>query len=238
MSDKLFFVGMKGSGSTLLTRFLNKHPDICIANESDTIWLLYQLEYCGVQRTEDFKKFYEDGDEGLLITLKNHPDIIENFKKFTPQECFHLIHDSNHKIVGDKKPHQQTNPEILKYTLSLFPDAKFIHIIRHPKAIVCGKSRSNQFSRLHRLERCVKNERIIRSMHNVLTVRYEDLCLFPNKIMDRLFTFLNVEPLAVDYSKLVYLGRNDKYKSIEVPYWFLIDGIMELLDRYQYVWDE
>jgi hypothetical protein len=39
-------------------------------------------------------------------------------------------------IIGDKKPVQQSAPELMTFTLSHWPTARFLHIPRHPTAVV------------------------------------------------------------------------------------------------------
>ena len=41
-------------------------------------------------------------------------------------------------LIGDKKPVQQADPHIFSFTLKHWPDARFIHIPRHPTAVVAS----------------------------------------------------------------------------------------------------
>lgn len=226
---------MKGSGSTLLTRLLNKHPDVLITNESDIVWILYQLANYNIQSVGDFHKFYEDGDFGMLQTLHQHPKIVEFFKKHGIQETFHLV-QGKRKVVGDKKPHQHSNLAVQDFVKTNFANAKFVYLVRHPKAVICSKSRDNQFSMLHRLERYCRTDRNVENLEPKIVIRYEDLCERPNEIMSQLFQFLEVSPLATDFQELIYKGANDKYAHLEVLDWQLVENINEILKNYDYIW--
>jgi hypothetical protein len=62
----LFLVGNKRSGTSLLVRLLNRHPDILVTHESDVIWLLYQLRNGWASTV---RRYPWDGPLGLHATL-------------------------------------------------------------------------------------------------------------------------------------------------------------------------
>ena len=149
MSKPIFIIGNKRSGSTHLMKLLNLHPNIFVSNESDIVWILYQFH-----QGKAIETYPWDDPLGMETTLENHQDLLDSDK--TPFENFvamqtaimkngtvqkglkrmQPMHKEDLKWIGDQKPFQQTDPEILPFIREHFPDAHFIHLIRHPFPVV------------------------------------------------------------------------------------------------------
>jgi len=109
--------------------------------------------------------------------------------------------------IGDKKPFQQTDPELLAFTQEIFPEARFIHMVRHPFAVAESSDRFNKtvdgdFWLDLALEEKVSlwtfHEKAVEELKRsqrakVIDVRYEDLCKEPARELARIFDFLDVE---------------------------------------------
>ena len=208
MTKAVFIIGNKRSGSTQLMHLLNLHPNIFISNESDILWILYRFH-----NNLDIVPYQWDTPIGMNRTLEKHKDLLSKDK--TPFENFVTIqkaimetgigkiepvHKKNLLWIGDQKPFQQIDPEILPFIKENFPDAKFIHLIRHPFPVV----RSSQvfIGQLWKgmsvdeiLQRWTMHESWVQKNKNEvhkLDVKYEDIISHTQREMVRMFEFLEV----------------------------------------------
>jgi len=60
-----FAAGNKRSGSTLMVRLLNLHPEVLVTHEADTSWIVYQMV-----KQMNFEGYPLDGNGRMRITLK------------------------------------------------------------------------------------------------------------------------------------------------------------------------
>jgi len=112
--------------------------------------------------------------------------------------------------IGDKKPFQHTDPQLVDFILQNLPRAGFIHMVRHPFAVAASSARFNrtrdgdfwkQTSLPEKIERWLfHEERVLEIKRRVggqlIDVRYEDLCEKPAEEMARLMRFLEVDALS------------------------------------------
>jgi hypothetical protein len=222
----VFIVGNKRSGSTLLVNMLNEHPEVCVTHESDIIWTLYQ---CRLGIPQSFRSFPLDAPRGMEALLDSYGSVLNELLRPLPsaQRLTEAFFDVQRRVIeqgtavhvplkkaeglawiGDKKPLQHASPEIRDFILSLFPDAHFVHIIRHPAAVVASKQEAARtWAIVPRhwkgdatsiLEQWRLQEDLVLDMKasfpdRTHTVRLEDLCDRPAEQMARLFAFLDLE---------------------------------------------
>ena len=144
LENGLFIIGNKRSGSTHLMRLLNLHPNIFISNESDVVWILFNFH-----KDREIKNYEHDSPGGLersmpaagqVLNKENSPK--SNFVQFqkTIMEKGFLdqkpMKKDSLKFIGDQKPYQQADPEIVPFILEMFPQAKFLHLVRHPFEVI------------------------------------------------------------------------------------------------------
>jgi hypothetical protein len=263
----VFIVGNKRSGSTLLTNMLNEHPDVCITHESDIIWTLYQ---CHHGMPKQFHSFELDAPRGMDALLQSFGPVIGELLPATPSpvqwsKAFFEIQrrvielgTSIHvplktaqglKWIGDKKPVQHASPEIRDFILSNFTDARFVHVIRHPAAVVASQLEAARTWPVtprywhdgsdQVLERWRVQEEWVLELKASLpqrthTIRLEDLCNRPVELMDRLFAFLDLEmcdELRGRMLQYVYARPNEKYAGFALPQ---VEGVRRIMDIYGY----
>jgi len=139
----IFILGNGRSGTTLLQEMLNAHPNIVAPPESDFITLLYP-RFGKIQRwkDQDILQFIE----GLyfrrifslwLIDRKQLTEKLLSIKEIANYQllCKMVIYEMHKdkkgvKILSDKNPgHSIFSKKLLK----IYPEARFIHIIRDPR---------------------------------------------------------------------------------------------------------
>ncbi len=220
-----FILGRPRSGTTLLRTLLDVHPNIGIPLEnSDLIHLYYkyrkvrQWDHNKLQNLfSDFKKlnFIENWkldwesiktifDQASNIQLSFH-EIIKIYyyhyqSEFTKEEI---------RTLGDKSP---LNSLYSKELYQVFPDAKYIHLIRDYRANLASMSKHDVFSpsstaMLLQWKKSVKqiNKLAIENPKNFLQLRYEDLVLYPEENYAKICSFLDVKYIPAlldpDYRK-------------------------------------
>ncbi len=213
----LFIIGNKRSGSTHLMHLLNLHPEIYITNESDIIWILYNYH-----NNIELDKYPHDSDIGMKRSLKiarevlsKQSTVVENFTKYQMklnEEGLNYVYFSvdkpKIKYLGDQKPYQNVDPILLPFILEHFPDAKFLHILRHPFEVISsslkfgggtggdvwkGMSAKEIFDKWEMHENWVIKAKKDYSI-NHLKVRYKDIIINPEEQMLRICDFLELAP--------------------------------------------
>lgn len=137
MNPFVFIVGCPRSGTTLVQRVLNAHPQLAITPESHWIPRLaakpWALSSDGlvtaklVQRLLAHRKFsrLQIGQEQVWGIVGEHPDISYSF---LVSRIFDLYGEMQGKpLVGDKTPANVRNIDALH---RLWPSARFVHVIR------------------------------------------------------------------------------------------------------------
>ncbi len=255
----LFLIGNKRSGTSHLVRLLNLHPQIFVTHESDIVWILYQI------RNGTTPVCYPwDGPLGMEATMEACRDILElNAKKIAQghgiSEVFfqveHLLMQNGSKVqtpynkislawIGDKKPVQHADPLIRQFIHAYFSQARFIHIVRHPQAVVASMVEAGRewarveywrLSPTDILSRWATQEGWVLDAKSegrqVYTLRFEDLCENPLESMRAVFNFLDTG-MSPEIEETVVKNTspdpNQKYTAFILPPCTEADRIMSV----------
>ena len=112
--------------------------------------------------------------------------------------------------LGDKKPFQHTDPRLLPLNPGkFFPDALFLHIIRHPCAVTASSDDFNRhngdfwigLSPEEKIRRWTHHEKLVADLKlrlgdRIHSLRYEDFCRRTERELAGVFRFLGVTPDA------------------------------------------
>lgn len=242
-----FFVGSRRSGTTLVCHIINMHPNLYTPFERYIMWILYCLK-----TSMAITRPHGGALAPILITLAEadrsffdyfmsdkHPDA-------TRTAFFDAIHNCRKGrkngfwrdelvAIGEKNPPEYTTPEMQKFILGTFPNAKFIHIVRHPTAAISSAHKGIDISDPKNYAGWVKvEENILEIDANVLTIRYEDLVAQPVIQSHRLYGFLGVSSTSYTDSRIVHNVRssgNLKY-DLSTPN---SNSLNDLMSRYGYM---
>jgi len=214
MARPLFIIGNKRSGTSQLVRVLNLHPGIFISHESDVAWILFQFHH-----DRPFHAHPWDSDRGMRLTLQLAGSLLR--RDASPRDNFLAVQTAimEHgtpwlpaqaktglRWIGDKKPMQHTDPEVLAFLRTHFPEARFLHLIRHPFDVVASSDRFNQtadgdfwlgLSPEEKMERWGFHEAQVLQWREAMpgrvhTLRYEDFCRRTAAELLRLWAFLEL----------------------------------------------
>lgn len=256
----LFLVGNKRSGTSHLVRLLNLHPQVFVTHESDIVWILYQMA-----KGERPQCYPWDGPLGLEATMEACRDILEvNARNIADgrgisnvffEVVQHLMrHGSNVQKpydkgeltwAGDKKPVQQADPLVRTFIRQHFPEARFIHIVRHPKAVVASMEEAGKewarvaywkSSPAEILRRWAIHEDWVLTAKAeegipVCSLRFEDLCDKPVDTMKDVFNFLDIDmfpEIAETVRNKTSPNPNQKYASYVLPPCPEADHVMDV----------
>jgi Sulfotransferase family len=251
MENGLFIVGNKRSGSTLLMRLLNLHPQIFISNESDIIWILFNYV-----NNHKLKAYPEDSPGGMDRSIKAAGKLLS--KKKSPLENYLVFQKSllksgflrqepsqktNLRYIGDQKPYQHGDPDLVPFILDIFPKAKFLHLIRHPFEVIRSSQEfldgtggyiwkgMNSDMIFDKWARHEKNVILSRKKFglNIQTIFYQDLIDSTEKSMVKIFDFLEL-----DYSQETLRQSNSliRIKFRDMVQYPITDSGGEIMEHY------
>ena len=139
----VFIIAPPRSGTTLLRVMLAGHPGLFACNELQLLHFETLKE-----RSEAYSGKYSLWSEGLVravMELKNleadEAKLLLNQyadRGMTTREMFGLLNEWLHyeRIIVDKSPSYVLDQKALDKALADFPDARFIHLVRHPYSMV------------------------------------------------------------------------------------------------------
>lgn len=215
---KLLITGQMRSGTTLIANVLNAQKGIVVYRDFLHIDRLKKALYNPhlTEPLNDSQKRYlihvfNSGNRDLGFEWEVNPSTFDCLLTFY-DEMLNRLHTGDMKVVG----HKTTNSEpIVAELIQHKYDLKVIYMIRDPRDVVI--SAIHRFADMNSFE-AVKNWRDgyekIRPLLNIepfrtriLKVRYEDLLLDTDSILERLSSFLGVECIDLPDRMLDY-GRD------------------------------
>ena len=209
----LLVAGCTRSGTTLLSRALNRHPDIFVAPETQfftKIWSQRRLvrdrtSKAYAARAADILEACEYPELGLFRT---HRTAIEGALTGQPnlhRQFLALLSALSEKapILAEKTPwHTPLSLSIL----AAHPTARLLAIVRHPAATVASVRGKASFRRVSNVLQCsarwmLMNRAVLDAVDTLgperaMLVRYEDLTLEPGNTLAGICQFLGIAPDA------------------------------------------
>jgi protein-tyrosine sulfotransferase len=207
-----FIVGSGRSGSTLLRRMLMAHPSVHIppetyvppqaiqrySSQANANWnTLADLVLATFEYHPEFDKFNISLRE-LSHRQKTIPDEKRNLAQLIDSIYRYHAEQQGKTITrwGDKTP---LNTFYLPSIYAVFPDAKFVHILRDGRdciaSMITQLSGYNVETAADRWLNAVRAANKFSSSHPdaCYRIRYEDLTLDPEKSLSQLCAFLGIE---------------------------------------------
>jgi hypothetical protein len=223
MTQFFYIVGRGRSGTTLLSKILNAHPEISVAPEGVFMMNLFHKykdkkdwtpallknfvqDIFREKRIENLWGIEADGLEAYLLGLAGHRTYgeicVEVYRYFSNCEG-----KGNARFLIDKNPHYSL---FVNQLGEIQPAAKFIYIVRDPRGTVLSyqQKKFDMFSAPGLAYRWKKYNEIIlnhrkRFPERYFTLRYEDLVSAPEQELDKLCRFIGIEytKTFLDYYK-------------------------------------
>ncbi len=241
-----FILGRPRSGTTLLRTLFDAHPNAAVPLECAFIVNMAQkYGHIKMWDSQTLLSYYDDLQTHIKFDTWNMD--LEKLKiallqcegSFTFQQLCKVVyleyksvfHKEEIKLIGDKNPVYATYTNKL---LKMFPDAKFIHLVRDPRDNIISLKNvdfEGPFSALlayrwkHSAEKLFKIKK--KNPEKFYTIRYEDLAKEPQKYYAEMCQFLGLpyHDKVFDFYKkqdeALKLFNNDKvmkyHKSLLSP---------------------
>lgn len=223
-----FVSGKERSGTTLLQVILNTHPNIIAPPESRFIMLLHSryggitkwteqniTRFCNdVMRERPIENFWAINKEDLLASCLAAKDIA-TYPLLCKLVYYHSSPGKDVKMFFDKNPvYAYFLPELKK----LFPEAKYIHLVRDYRANIVSHRRVFMIKRSSDITyRWLKMNILIEeaktgNSENFFTLKYEDLVCETVKSITAICNFLHIpfyEKMVLQHAS----GFYPKFKS-------------------------
>lgn len=207
-----FCIGPPKTGTTLLARLLDQHPDIACLFESFALhpdsgtslfnpkadkWRDHGFAAMDIERwSEHFRqaasKASGPSDWRALQVARE-----STFEAVLPEALCDFAARNGVKAVGDKWCWYIPSLALVR---RVFPHARFIYTVRDPRAVWNSGQRFRERERGDQvLAEQLAQDKLVAPLlcePAFLTVRYEDLVLHGEQTLDRLHKFLGVRPLT------------------------------------------
>lgn len=199
----LFILGVPRSGTTLLRVMLDSHPNLAVGPECPWIAGSYG-------KLTSFRDLYESLRDDPRGPVKNFEGVTEDHAARALGAAIDQLLFSFAKSRGKTRWVEKTPNHLadLPFLLKLFPDAKFVHIVRDGRDVACSsyKERKTWGPELWNPEGMIANTRLnalrrwVDWLHrfedwereydfNVLQIFYEDLVRSPREVLGQVLDF-------------------------------------------------
>lgn len=207
-SAPIFIVGSQRSGTTMLRLMLNAHPNISIPFESGFITRIYKKleEFGDLGNPDNIKLLLNEISNNKFVKLGALIENEEEILNVNPTNYSELIsaiygaytYNRGKKRWGDKEPAYVTDIDILA---KLFPNLKVIHIVRDGRDVAVSMKKLSWGSKnLPRIARdwawkvmLANKTGAFLGKSQYLEIRYEDLVIDSEKILQKICSFIDEE---------------------------------------------
>ncbi|MDJ0598250.1 MAG: sulfotransferase [Crocosphaera sp.] len=222
-----FCIGCQKTGTTLLARVLDQHPNIaciwesyllkpdshnCITNLDSYSWSRHGFSEEDVQKWAKLLSSPPGIKERIIKYLTGRDYArINKFRQVAYESFSDFAYRCGASVVGDKWPWYINHIDIV---LEAFPNAKFIYNVRDPRSHWNSAQRFKERKRGDEiLKEMLRKDKLISpylERANFLTIRYEDLVCNPENTCKELYEFLGVD-FSPNYLK--YNLNTDPYPN-------------------------
>lgn len=202
-----FLVGCVRSGTTLLRDLLRDHPNLCCPEETHLFRWPHPFgsgDFMHIQRANGTLKAHRELDgvaeqdfEVLLTSATSRQALQDGYA-----QLFGAAKQTHAARWFDKTPQNVYGMLLLS---AVYPDASFVHIVRHPLNVVASLKAGKvmaKHSLVGAINTWLEAVSIVRQFESawperVITIRYEDLTESPEGTLGNILTFLAEPPVEV-----------------------------------------
>jgi len=225
----IFIVTAGRSGSTLLRKYLIQTGLFNIPPESDdlipTIAKIYikNILLPWNLKTRKIVSFLQQSQSFKIWNI-NLNELDKNFKKVPNKKknlatIIKLIYGqyamqiglANNPYWGDKTPYLILR---LSWIFLIFPNAKIVHIVRDPRAVIISRQQELGDSLDNSIKRwkwSIASIRKVKEKHHILEIKFEDLLVNTKETLDKILNYISKNLMYEKRIESVYLG-DDHFK--------------------------
>ena len=200
ITENLFFIiGPLRTGSSLMSRCLDDHPESICLCESEINRALIR-DYFTILHFNRMRHHGLTPDNTVKLLNRRRQDSIESLMDWyrdSQDQFTGLYNKSTIKAYGDKSPDFFTSSELVHHMAA---NHRLIYTVRDPRAIYRSIMVQQDSSPKDKANRWVDFARNFIAWEpwleqsNILSVRYEDLVRAPESTMDAVYAHLGLEP--------------------------------------------
>jgi sulfotransferase family protein len=205
----VFIGGLHRSGTSLIHECLRDHPSVSGFNgtgvhedEGQHLQTVYKpaLEFGGPGKFGfDLSSFMDETNE--LVTDVSREQLLREWGKYW---------DLGRQILVEKSPPNLVRTRFLQ---ALFPNSKFIIVLRHPVAVAYATKKWSHTSIPSLIEHSLQcYEQFLKDLpylKSVYILRYEEFVASPQLTFDRITKFIGID--SIDLRREIKESINDKY---------------------------
>lgn len=205
----IFIAGHHRSGTSLLHEILREHPFVSgfsgtgvPEDEGQHLQTIYRpaKAYGGPGKYIFNKDAYMNEDHHLA-TDHSASEIFRQWSRHYNEDRFHYIEKSPPNLIRSR------------FLQKLFPNSKFIFILRHPVAVSYATQKWSKTTIESLIEHTLVGYEILLKdlprIKNAYLLRYEDFTQSPQKLIDEIADFLEIPRLEIRHD--ISAGINIKY---------------------------
>lgn len=206
IEKRIFIVGVPRSGTTLLRMMLDSHSKVYCPPESP--WINGR-NTSHTPNILDLNNYMINNKWGALNTMDgiSEQDILKNTRVYIDTIMAKALHAKSKTIWAEKTPENIVSVNLLS---KVFPNAKFIHIIRDPRDVALSTVKApwrklnykkakrlwnNYYNALKRWKNW--NNEFFNTVDSnkieYISIKYEDLVENPEVVLDKIFKYLELE---------------------------------------------
>jgi len=214
MIDKhfIFIAGHHRSGTSLLHKIIRNHSLVSGFSQTG----VPEDEGQHLQTVYEPAKTY--GGPGRYIFNKN--SYMNEYHPLANKESAKKIFEEWQRHYDTNAPNyiEKSPPNLIKtrFLQKLFPNSKFVVTLRHPLAVAYATQKWSRTTIESLINHTLLGYEIfmqdLSHLNEVYILRYEDFVMRPQKEMDKIFKFLDLEPIQIQQK--IYSNVNDKYFSL------------------------
>jgi len=208
----LFLIGMPRSGTKLLRSLLNEHSEIGIPNvETEFLpyWVRNWSRYGDLSDPSNFKRFYQTMLRLPYFTFMRESATaikeevwFELCRSYTPAGVFEALVRHDAKVdIGTKRTWGDKSPSYIEHLpllREIFPNARFVHIIRDVRDYCPSINKAWGKNMLRAAQRWTDSLHKVRAdtkrfSEDYYEVRYESLLEEPEAVLRDMCAFLDLK---------------------------------------------
>ena len=258
----VFLLCSERSGSNLITKLFDSHPQFCgpspshiIRTFSRNIW-----RYGDITRDENWQVLCADTADFLQNQLgkwRTHwttDRLLQEVRQRSVATLIRHVYEEEALTCGKTRVFVKENQtyRLISFLLGAFPSAKFVYMVRDPRDMSLSLKRSQATpGRVYRAGQLWKNDQeqsieiygILKDMGTIILLRYEDLIVDPDRELRRICGFLETEycssmlefysnDLTVENAQRINAWRNLRQPVLSTNYKKYAAALNELEIRY------
>jgi hypothetical protein len=217
-----FLICSERSGSNLITKVMDAHPDVCGPPPSHLIQNMARnlFRYGDIEKENNWRIFLEDAafllnhGVGQWVSRFDAEGIKQHIERRNLVDVIRYVYQTEAHVQGKKRLFVKENHtcEFLSYLLTHFPDSRFVWMVRDPRDMAYslretpsmgGGARHAAHYWHNDQAKSIEEYGYLVDLERIILIRFEDLLADPEGTARRICGFLSLEydPEMLEFHK-------------------------------------